>query len=67
MTQKQYDAMYLAIQSLSSKVAELKNEVNKQSLLIDSLQKKTIVISDMDKQINTLSVEVASLKDEVRA
>lgn len=67
MTQKQYDAMYLAIQSLSSEVVKLKNEVHRQNLLIDSLQKKTVVISDIDKQINTLSVEVASLKDEARA
>lgn len=67
MTQKQYDLLYLTLQSLTEEVKSLKDEVYRQSLLIDALQKKTIVISDIDKKVDKLEIDVQSLKDEQEA
>lgn len=64
MTNYEYDKLFSEVTKLSKKVDDLSKIVTKVELKLEELSRKTIVISDVQKDIDNLKVEVNSLKDE---
>ena len=64
MTNYEYDKLFSEVTKLSKKVGDLSKIATKVELKLEELSRKTIVISDVQKDIDNLKVEVNSLKDE---
>lgn len=64
MTNYEYDKLFSEVTKLSKKVYDLSKIATKVELKLEELSRKTIVISDVQKDIDNLKVEVNSLKDE---
>lgn len=64
MTNYEYDKLFSEVAKLSKKVDNLSKIATKVELKLEELSRKTIVISDVQKDIDNLKVEVNSLKDE---
>lgn len=64
MTNYEYDKLFSEVTKLSKKVDDLSKIATKVELKLEELSRKTIVISDVQKDIDNLKVEVNSLKDE---
>ena len=64
MTNYEYDKLFSKVTKLSEKVDDLSKIATKVELKLEELSRKTIVISDVQKDIDNLKVEVNSLKDE---
>lgn len=64
MTNYEYDKLFSEVTKLSKKVDYLSKIATKVELKLEELSRKTIVISDVQKDIDNLKVEVNSLKDE---
>lgn len=64
MTNYEYDKLFSEVTKLSKKVDDLSKITTKVELKLEELSRKTIVISDVQKDIDNLKVEVNSLKDE---
>lgn len=64
MTNYEYDKLFSEVTKLSKKVDDLGKIATKVELKLEELSRKTIVISDVQKDIDNLKVEVNSLKDE---
>lgn len=64
MTNYEYDKLFSEVTKLSKKVDDLSKIAAKVELKLEELSRKTIVISDVQKDIDNLKVEVNSLKDE---
>jgi len=64
MTNYEYDKLFSEVTKLSTKVDDLSKIATKVELKLEELSRKTIVISDVQKDIDNLKVEVNSLKDE---
>lgn len=64
MTNYEYDKLFSEVTKLSKNVDDLSKIATKVELKLEELSRKTIVISDVQKDIDNLKVEVNSLKDE---
>ncbi len=64
MTGEQFDLIIGRINYLIGEVDELKKVVNTNNEILKSLVSKTVVISDVDKQIESLKLDIKSLIDE---
>lgn len=64
MTGEQFDLIIGRINYLIGEVDELKKAVNTNNEVVKSLVNKTVVISDVDKQIESLKLDIKSLIDE---
>lgn len=64
MNDKQFDFLIKEIRTLQRQMYLLTESVSKQNTLLDSIQSKTVVVSDIGNQIEQLQVEIKSLKDE---
>lgn len=67
MTNQQFDYLLSLVIKQNRLIENLVDKINVLSSEIDTLSAKTIVVSDIDKQIEQLKINVASLKDEQEA
>lgn len=67
MTDQQFDYLLALVVKQNRLIENLVDKINALSLALDKLSTKTIVISDVDKQVEQLKIDVASLKDEQEA
>ena len=67
MTNQQFDYLLSLVVKQNRLIENLVDRVNTLSLELDKLSTKTIVVSDIDKQVERLKIDVASLKDEQEA
>ena len=67
MTERQYDRLISEFRKMQEVIQNLNNTLIPIYTEIANLSKKTIVISDVDKQIEQLKVEIESIKDEKEA
>lgn len=67
MTNQQFDYLLSLVIKQNRLIENLVDRINVLSSEIDTLSAKTIVVSDIDKQIEQLKINVASLKDEQEA
>lgn len=67
MTNQQFDYLLSLVIKQNRLIENLVDRINVLSSEIDTLSAKTIVVSDIDKQVEQLKLDVASLKDEKEA
>lgn len=67
MTSKQFDTLYLAIQTLVEQNKKLTQEVNCLKEEVKELKSKTLVVTTLDKKLYKLETDVAALIDEKEA
>lgn len=67
MTQKQYDALYLQIKSLSEQITFMRKKLEQLDSNIVALNSKTLVVTTLDKEVEKLKIDVQSLRDEQEA
>ena len=67
MTERQYDRLISEFRKLQEIIQNLNNTLIPLYTEIAALSKKTLVVSDVDKQIEQLKVEIESIKDEKEA
>lgn len=67
MTQREYDALYNQIQALTVQQQHCVTLLGQLSSRLTELEAKTLVITDVDKDIAKLKVDVQALKDEQEA
>ena len=67
MTDRQYDRLISEFRILQEDVRKIENTLVTLYNKIVNLTQKTIVISDVDKQIKQLKVDIESIKDEKEA
>lgn len=67
MTNQQFDYLLALIVKQNRLIENLVDKVTTLSQEISKLSDKTIVVSDIDKQVEQLKIDVASLKDEQEA
>lgn len=67
MTNQQFDYLLSLVVKQNRLIENLADRINALSLELDKLSAKTIVVSDIDKQVEQLKIDVASLKDEREA
>ncbi len=65
MTQKQFDTIHLALAKLEERVTKLEKTAKEQLEMTKALNDKTLVISDVNREIEVLKVDVDSIKDEI--
>lgn len=64
MTQKQYDTLYMQLIKMDERIGKLESKATEAQSILNSFASKTIVVSDIDEQLEQLKVDVAALKDE---
>lgn len=64
MTYKQYDALLARISLIEQHTQTIVDNQAELVKAVKALTNKTVVISDINEQINTLKNDVQSLKDE---
>nr|DAY14443.1 MAG TPA: hypothetical protein [Caudoviricetes sp.] len=64
MTNYEYDKLFNEVMKLSKNVSDLTKVITKVEIKLEELSRKTLVITDVNKEIEQLKVEVNSLKDE---
>lgn len=64
MNEKQFDLLVTELRVLQDKVHDLTEIVTKQHAVIVELTNKTLVISDVGREITKLKTDVQALKDE---
>lgn len=67
MTNQQFDYLLALVVKQNRLIENLVDKIATLSQEISKLSDKTIVISDVDKQVERLKIDVASLKDEQEA
>lgn len=67
MTDRQYDKLICEFRKLQEDVKNIENTLVTVYDKVANLAQKTIVISDLDKQIEQLKVDIESIKDEKEA
>lgn len=67
MTIQQYNILYNMLLKQDKMIEDLKAEVGIMSTLLNSLLCKTIVVTDLDKELAALKIDVQSLRDEKEA
>lgn len=64
MTNYEYDKLFNEVMKLSKNVSDLTKVITKVEIKLEELSRKTLVITDVNKEIEQLKIEVNSLKDE---
>ena len=64
MTQREYDTLLKELRILQTETKNLASLVSKQSLIIENLSNKTVVITTVGEDIEQLKLDVKALKDE---
>lgn len=64
MTNQQFDYLLALVVKQNRLIENLVDKISVLSLALDKLSTKTIIVSDIDKQVEQLKIDVASLKDE---
>lgn len=64
MTQREYDTLLKELRVLQTETKNLASLVSKQSLIIENLSNKTVVITTVGEDIEQLKLDVKALKDE---
>lgn len=67
MTNQQFDYLLSLVIKQNRLIENLADRINVLSSEIDTLSAKTIVISDVDRQLEQIKIDLASLKDEQEA
>lgn len=67
MTSKQFDAIYLEMKKLSSRIASLEEQCRLSNVIMKSLTDKTVVVTSLDQDIAKLRTDIAALIDEKEA
>lgn len=65
MTGLQFDTIVSKLNSLEDKINKLESQVDTYNRVLNILTSKAIVISDVDKELEQLKLDVKSLKDEM--
>lgn len=64
MTAKEYDVLLREIMKLQERIVNLDANVKKMNVTIEELNKKTLVITDVNEELNKLKTDIQSLRDE---
>ena len=64
MTAKEYDVLLREIIKLQEKIVNLDVDVRKMNVTVEELNKKTLVITDVNNELNKLKTDIQSLRDE---
>lgn len=64
MTAKEYDVLLREIIKLQERIVNLDVDVKKMNVTIEELNKKTLVITDVNEELNKLKTDIQSLRDE---
>lgn len=67
MTNQQFDYLLSLVIKQSKLIDALINRISSMEISIETLCSKTIVVTDIDKDIEQLKIDVKSLKDEQEA
>lgn len=67
MTQVQYDRVIQQLNSIDGKIANIENLLQILSNICAQLNDKTLIVTTLDKEIETLKIELKALKDEQEA
>lgn len=67
MTQVQYDRVIQQLNSIDGKIANIENVLQILSNMCAQLNDKTLIVTNLDKEIETLKLELNALKDEQEA
>lgn len=67
MTQVQYDRIIQQLNSIDGKLANMENLLQLLSNMCTQLNDKTLIVTNLDKEIETLKLEFNALKDEQEA
>lgn len=67
MNNLQYDALLKEIVQISKTLKSLTSRVDKIEKDICEIKSKTIISTDIEKQLNTLKTDIQSLRDEQEA
>lgn len=67
MTQVQYDRVIQQLNSIDGKLANMENLLQLLSNMCTQLNDKTLIVTNLDKEIETLKLEFNALKDEQEA
>ena len=64
MTAKEYDVLLREIIKLQERIVNLDVSVKNMNDTLQELNKKTLVITDVNEELNKLKTDIQSLKDE---
>lgn len=64
MTAKEYDVLLREIIKLQERIVNLDVDVRKMNVTVEELNKKTLVITDVNEELNKLKTDIQSLRDE---
>lgn len=64
MTAKEYDVLLREIIKLQERIINLDVSVKNMNDTLQELNKKTLVITDVNNELNKLKTDIQSLKDE---
>lgn len=64
MTAKEYDVLLREIIKLQERIVNLDVDVRKMNVTVEELNKKTLVITDVNNELNKLKTDIQSLRDE---
>lgn len=64
MTAKEYDVLLREIMKLQERIINLDVDVKKMNVTVEELNKKTLVITDVNEELNKLKTDIQSLRDE---
>lgn len=64
MTAKEYDVLLREIIKLQERIVNLDVSVKNMNDTLQELNKKTLVITDVNNELNKLKTDIQSLKDE---
>lgn len=67
MTQVQYDRVIQQLNAIEKRITNMENVLQLLSNMCTQLNDKTLIVTTLDKEIETLKLELKALKDEQEA
>lgn len=67
MTQVQYDRVIQQLNAIEKRISNMENILQLLSNMCTQLNDKTLIVTTLDKEIETLKLELKALKDEQEA
>lgn len=67
MTQVQYDRVIQQLNAIEKRITNMENILQLLSNMCTQLNDKTLIVTTLDKEIETLKLELKALKDEQEA